>query len=249
MLTGEEVRMSDKKELREENQQPASVTKEALIDVNVEEEAETAPAPEEMETVETASVEELDTAPLAKAREWLKNNQENLKHLSQAKIRSLETIIDSPDTLTAASLAEASQTLEELEKELKEKFNRQFNNIKSGLVNLREEMFQIPGYDNLPDDLQEVALNTFTNCEIRLSNTNSIDELKSIFDNFENNVYPDLAGKIYALENPNVFPLNLVEVLYSMPRLTFSTEEELDSALAQVREEAIKKLNKSKPKQ
>lgn len=242
--------MSDKKEPAEENQRQASVMEEALVDdVNVEEEAEAVPAPEEMETEETASVEELDTAPLAKAREWLKNNQANLKHLSQAKIRRLETITNSPETLNAASLAEASHILEELEKELKEKFNRQFNNVKSGLVNLREEMFQIPGYVNLPDDLQEVALNTFTNCEIRLSNTNSIDELKNIFDNFENNVYPDLAGKIYALENPNVFPLNLVEVLDSMPRLTFGSEEELDSALAQVREEALKKLNKSKPKQ
>lgn len=236
--------MTDKKEPDQENQREVS-SAEANVDINME---EAVPVLDEAEAVETASVEELDTAPIAKAREWLKNNQDNLKRLSQSKIGRLETIIDNPELLNAASLAEASQILEELETELKEKFNRQFNNVKTGLVNLREEMFQIPGYSNLPDDLQEVALNTFTNCEIRLSNTNSIDELKNIFDNFENNVYPDLAGKIYALENPNVFPLNLVEVLDSMPRLSFNTEEELDAALAQVREEAIKKLNKSKPK-
>lgn len=201
------------------------------------------------EVVETETIEELDTAPLVKAQEWLKANQDNLKYLNPAKLQRLEIILNKPELVDAATLAEAETLFNVLEKDLKEKFNQNFNKVKSGLVNLREEMFQIPGYENLPGELQEVALNTFTNCELRLSNTNSIDALTEIFDNFENNVYPDLAGKIYALENPNVFPLNLTEVIDSMPRLDFSSIEELDNALAQVRDAAVQKLNKAKPKE
>ncbi len=203
---------------------------------------------EEVIQEEVIKPEELDTVPVEKAQEWIKANKDNLKYLNKNNVQKLESIINNPEKINAASLAELREIQEELEKELREKFNRRFNEVKSGLVNLREEMFKIPNYENLPDELQEVALNTFTNCELRLSNTNSIDALKEIFDNFANNVYPDLSAKIYALENPNVFPLNLTEILDSMPRLTFNNEEELETALSRLREAAIEKLKKSQPK-
>lgn len=203
---------------------------------------------EKIEEEQIADVEELDITPISKAEEWLKQNEGNLKYLDSKKIDRLKKMLAQSATPDAKMLEELSSLQAELEKEAEKKFNQEFNEVKSGLVKLREEMFQIPGYDNLPDELQEVALNTFTNCEIRLANTRLIDELREIFDNFKNTVYPDLAGKIYALENPNVLPVNLIEVLDSMPRLTFNNEEELDGALAQLREAAVKKLKKARPK-
>lgn len=204
---------------------------------------------QEIEVEESVNTEELDTAALAKVEEWLRFNQGNLKYLDAKKVSALKEILGNSTKLDAASLEELQKLHAELEKELEKKFNTQFNEVKKGLVDLREEMFQIPNYDNLPDELQEVALNTFTNCELRLANTRLIDELSEIFDNFKNIIYPDLAKKIYALENPNVLPINLIEVLDSMPPLSFNTEEELDSVLAELRKSAIIKLNKVKSKQ
>lgn len=203
---------------------------------------------EEKVIEEKVEVQELDRSPLEIASEWLKLNQENLKYLDQSKVRILEQLLTSPEQLNEAEIAEAQKLNEDLEKALDKKFKQNFAEVKNGLVELREEMFKIPGYVNLPDELQEVALNTFTNCEIRLANTKLIDELKEIYDNFKNNVYPDLSYKIYALENPNVLPINLIEILDSLPGLSFNNLEELDSALAQVREAAIAKLNKVKSK-
>lgn len=203
---------------------------------------------EEKVIEEKVEVQELDRSPLEIASEWLKLNQENLKYLDQSKVRILEQLLTSPEQLNEAEISEAQKLNEDLEKALDKKFKQNFAEVKNGLVELREEMFKIPGYVNLPDELQEVALNTFTNCEIRLANTKLIDELKEIYDNFKNNVYPDLSNKIYALENPNVLPINLIEILDSLPGLSFNNLEELDSALAQVREAAIAKLNKVKSK-
>lgn len=219
---------------------------ENVIEATVEEELIQSQPADMIEKIENPDIEELDTSPISKAEEWLRLNEGNLKYLDINKVNRIKELLLRPDQLDANSIAEIQKLQEDLEKEAEKKFNEQFNDVKRGLVKLREEMFQIPNYDNLPDELQEVALNTFTNCELRLSNTRLIDELVEIFDNFKNVVYPDLSQKIYALENPNVLPINLIEVMDSMPRLSYSTEEELDSALTQLREAAIKRLKKSK---
>lgn len=240
----------------EEEKKPAE---EAVLEMELEEKAAGGGGEECLEEAAEESAEEAAPAqaaesaedaeaPLGRARDWLKANQDNLKYLDQAEARKLESLLESAENMDAEELSQAGALLQDLEKDLSDKFNKRFDEVKKGLVNLREEMFKIPGYANLPDELQEVALNTFTNCELRLSNTNSIDALAEIFDNFENKIYPDLAGKIYALENPNVFPLNLTEILDSMPRLDFGSEEELDSALARLREAAMEKLKKAGPK-
>ena len=185
---------------------------------------------------------------LEKARDWLKANQGNLKYLSQSRIFRLEKLLDSEEP-SDAEAREARGLQEELEQALDKIYKQRFDEAKAGLVKLREEMFKIPGYENLPDELQDVALNTFTNCELRLSNTRLVDELTEIFDNFKDNVYPDLAGKIQALENPSVLPLSLAEILDSLPRLAFNNEEELEAVLAQLREAALAKLSKAKKTQ
>lgn len=238
-VKAEEEKTEEQSIQAQENAEDAQSEKEPIQD---------SPA-KDIEIEETVSVEDLDTAPIAKAEEWLRLNDGNLKYLNSNKVQRLKEIVQNPELVDADSLAVLQKLHAELENELEKKFYTKFNEAKNGLVKLREEMFKIPNYDNLPDQLQEVALNTFTNCELRLSNTRLIDELSEIFENFKNVVYPDLSQKIYALENPNVLPINLIEVMDSMPKLSFGTEEELDSALKKLRAAAVIRLNKSKPKE
>lgn len=178
------------------------------------------------------------------ARIWKKENQDNLKFLDNEKIAKLNKLLESPKEDPGYADKDIKEILDGLERELSGKFNQEFKDIKLAMGEMRANLRQIPGYPNEPDPILDKIFHTFDEWYEMMEVTRMIDSLQNSFNIFKNKIYPKLEVRLYALVNPQIYPVNLMEIVDSMPNLSVTSKDELDTLLGRIREEAIKKLNK-----
>lgn len=181
--------------------------------------------------------------PINEIRLWDLQNRENLKYLNQEDVRCLVDILKDVENHDEASIKELKELHARLQRELDDRFHREFDDIKRGMGRLRARLREIPGYPNEPDPVMDHIYHVFDEWYARLEDTKLLDSLQNTYHLFKFHVYPELENRLYSLVNPSVLPLNLVEVIDAMPKLSFSSAEELDELLGQIRREATMRLN------